>query len=146
MGRIKIRHLLLLKNILRYSICFLILSCNYDSPKVFTLNSKEYLQEIENFDVSLSMAINLASKRYFKEYPNAKEFKYTIHLIYNNNYIFSTESTFYNHKTAQYSLKGVWVNGKTQETKVEKGYKFVRHLLNLPFNENYYSEGVIKRY
>lgn len=76
----------------------------------------------------LSYAIDEAAEyctQYLKQQPDFPDSLWIrLDILYGDHYIFKTKPYYYNMKLAEYTLSGIWVNGRTGEIKeVEKGGK-----------------------
>jgi hypothetical protein len=113
-----------MKYLMLISMCsiFSIFGC---APKeIYLYGTEEFETKAKLRDVSLEQAARLASNYYYKELrPDKLEQSFTLHIIYNNNYIFTT--VFNNAKRLKYNLTGIWINGMTGEVEYVKTKKCV---------------------
>lgn len=110
-------------------------SCNNEyKGKVILYNSNQYFEKINSFEISIEKASIIASENYFKNFQDSSEYKFTLDMILDDYYIF-TSPRIYNPKTTEYLLSGIWVNGKTGVCLDKKTDEYIKVLMPTPSTE-----------
>ena len=101
---------------------------------IYQYGAKEFEDKMRKMNLSIEQAVILASDYYFKTVsPNSYEYSFELHIIYGDNYIFTT--VLHNPKQLKYNMTGIWVNGMTGEVKYIETKKWTNvDLSHFPIN------------
>jgi len=152
MEKIKEKSLHLQNDSLKFNLIIILVSLlglfscsNKVNETVYKYNSKEYLNKLKEFKIPMKEASYMASKLYFKNNPNIKEYDCTLDIVLGDYYIFSGYPRIYVSKTQKYYLSGIWVNGKTGEVVKKETDRSVLVDLEIPFTELNSYTAIIER-
>lgn len=139
------------KNIHKYNFGLIMLiltlfSCSNEIKETtYKYNSDEYHEKIKELKVPLDKAKDIASHFYFENNQNSKEFNFSLNFILGDFYVFCDSNCLYNLKTAQYFLKGIWVNGETGEAIYKDTDEYVKIIIDVPYSDLNTFSGTIKK-
>lgn len=121
-------------------------SCSNKKRTIVKYNSIEYKEKSKTFKVSIEEAANKAAKVFFDKNPNNAEYDFRLDLLLNDYYIFREYNSFYNLKTGNYNLSGIWVDGKNGEVLVKEKDDIIKVTLKIPFSDlTSYSGPLLKK-